>query len=82
MEITGKPTEEGRRVLELFWIAWRKKLTFTVGTSLTTGRQNMITWNDIHHKTSMVGGPYGYPDPTYLERVTEDMKAFGVTLDD
>ena len=74
--------EEGRRVLELFKIAWRNNMTFTVGTSLTTRKQNVITWNDIHHKTSIAGGPYGYPDPTYLERVTEDMKALGVTLDD
>ena len=58
------------------------KLTFTVGTSLSSGERNVITWNDIHHKTSSHGGPYGYPDATYLERVTADMHALGVRLDD
>ena len=58
------------------------KLTFTVGTSLSSGRRNVITLNDIHHKTSSHGGPYGYPDATYLERVTADMHAFGVRLDE
>ena len=64
--------------------AWDMKLTFTVGTSLTTGAKDVITWNDIHHKTSRSGGisNYGYPDPNYLDRVTEDMEALGVTLDD
>ena len=74
--------EAGRRVLELFKKAWKMKLTFTVGTSLSTGRRDVVTWNDIHHKTSLNGGPYGYPDPTYLERVTADMHALGVRLDE
>lgn len=41
----------------------------------------MITWNDIHHKTRMEGGParFGYPDPTYLDRVLEELEAKGVT---
>ena len=74
--------DAGRRVLELFKEAWKMKLTFTVGRSLSSGRNNVITWNDIHHKTSPRGGPYGYPDATYLERVTEDLHALGVTLDE
>ena len=74
--------EAGRRVLELFKKAWKMKLTFTVGTSLSTGQKDVVTWNDIHHKTSLNGGPYGYPDPTYLERVTADMHALGVRLDE
>ena len=76
--------EKGRRVLKMLKKAWDMKLTFTVGTSLTTGQKDVITWNDIHHKTSRSGGipNYGYPDPNYLDRVTEDMKALGVTLDD
>ncbi|KAM6307934.1 LOW QUALITY PROTEIN: putative E3 ubiquitin-protein ligase DTX3 [Podargus strigoides] len=48
---------EGNKVLGLFRKAFAQRLTFTVGTSLTTGRPNVITWNDIHHKTNCTGGP-------------------------
>ncbi|CAF4350675.1 unnamed protein product, partial [Adineta steineri] len=43
--------------------------------STTTGQENVITWNDIHHKTSISGGPdrFGYPDPTYLNRVRQEL---------
>ena len=30
---------------------------FTVGKSVTSGQENVVTWNDIHHKTSIYGGP-------------------------
>lgn len=49
--------EEGREILQLFRKAFKQKLIFTVGQSRTTGHQNVITWNDIHHKTSINGGP-------------------------
>ncbi|NXF24827.1 DTX3L ligase, partial [Rhodinocichla rosea] len=49
--------EEGREILQLLKRAFQQKLIFTVGQSHTTGAQNVITWNDIHHKTAMVGGP-------------------------
>ena len=76
--------EAGKQVLKLLKKAWEMKLTFRVGTSLSTGAINVITWNDIHHKTRLQGGSanYGYPDATYLERVTEDMHALGVRLDE
>ena len=74
--------EEGRNVLKLFKKAWLMKLTFRVGRSLTSGQNNVITWNDIHHKTSVNGGAYGYPDPTYLQRVTLDMNSMGINLND
>lgn len=48
---------EGNKVLGLFRKAFDQRLTFTIGTSMTTGRANVITWNDIHHKTNCTGGP-------------------------
>lgn len=33
---------EGREVLELFQIAWNRRLMFTVGRSITTGRDNCV----------------------------------------
>ncbi|XP_056129796.1 uncharacterized protein LOC130107293 isoform X2 [Lampris incognitus] len=71
---------EGKEVLELLRRAFTQKLIFTVGTSRTTGAENQVTWNDIHHKTSTTGGPqsFGYPDPGYLGRVRDELKAKGV----
>lgn len=72
--------KEGREVLQLLKKAFDQKLIFTVGTSRTTGMENQVTWNDIHHKTSSSGGPenFGYPDHGYLSRVRDELKAKGV----
>ncbi|XP_038143939.1 E3 ubiquitin-protein ligase DTX3L-like [Cyprinodon tularosa] len=72
--------KEGNEVLHLLKKAFDQKLIFTVGASRTTGMENAVTWNDIHHKTSMTGGPqcFGYPDETYLSRVKEELKAKGI----
>ena len=42
-----------------------------MGRSVTTGRDNQIVWNGIHHKTNTSGGSshFGYPDDTYFDRV-------------
>lgn len=71
---------EGRRILKLLRRAFDQKLIFTVGRSNTSGRKNVVTWNDIHHKTSTHGGPthYGYPDPDYLSRVRDELKVKGI----
>ncbi|NXI65091.1 DTX3L ligase, partial [Anseranas semipalmata] len=49
--------KEGQEILQLLRRAFNQKLIFTVGQSHTTGAQGVITWNDIHHKTSVYGGP-------------------------
>ncbi|XP_028312179.1 E3 ubiquitin-protein ligase DTX3L [Gouania willdenowi] len=71
---------EGKAVLKLLERAFDQRLIFTIGRSSTTGRSNVVTWNDIHHKTSTHGGPtcYGYPDPNYLSRVREELKVKGI----
>ncbi|KAH3788636.1 hypothetical protein DPMN_166783 [Dreissena polymorpha] len=72
--------EEGRRVLHLLRRAFDRRLIFTIGESRTSGMEGVVTWNDIHHKTRPYGGPegFGYPDPTYLQRVQEELAAKGV----
>ncbi|KAK7173418.1 hypothetical protein R3I93_003291 [Phoxinus phoxinus] len=71
---------EGNSVLKLLRRAFDQRLTFTIGCSSTTGQNNVVTWNDIHHKTSRDGGPthYGYPDPEYLKRVQDELKVKGI----
>ncbi|XP_014794258.1 PREDICTED: E3 ubiquitin-protein ligase DTX3L [Calidris pugnax] len=72
--------KEGQEILQLLKRAFKQKLIFTVGHSRTTGAGDVITWNDIHHKTSIDGGPtnFGYPDPDYLQRVRSELKARGI----
>ncbi|KAM8770642.1 E3 ubiquitin-protein ligase DTX3L [Rhynchonycteris naso] len=72
--------KEGREVLKLLQKAFEQRLIFTVGDSRVSGLSNVITWNDIHHKTSQYGGPqnYGYPDPSYLSRVKQELKDKGI----
>ncbi|XP_060114725.1 probable E3 ubiquitin-protein ligase DTX2 isoform X2 [Heteronotia binoei] len=73
----------GRKVLELLRVAWKRRLIFTVGTSSTTGESNTVVWNEIHHKTekSSNASGHGYPDPNYLDNVLAELAAQGVTED-
>ncbi|XP_052099922.1 uncharacterized protein LOC127734203 [Mytilus californianus] len=75
--------DEGTEVLKLLKKAFQQGLTFTIGTSRTTGKEGVLTWNDIHHKTSRTGGSqkFGYPDPEYLMRVKDELASKGVTSD-
>lgn len=72
--------KEGNEVLALLREAFERKLIFTIGRSVTTGRDNQIVWNGIHHKTNLSGGSayFGYPDPTYFSRVKLELAAKGV----
>jgi deltex len=67
--------KDGQEVLTLMAESFRRKLTFVVGTSVTTGQSNVVVWGGIHHKTSPSGGfaNYGYPDETYFDRVKDEM---------
>jgi deltex-like protein len=76
-------TPEGRKVLALLVKAFERRFTFIVGTSVTTGKANTVVWAGIHHKTNTHGGTshFGYPDPTYFNRVQLELADRGVTLD-
>lgn len=72
--------EKGKKVLKLLKEAWRRRLVFTIGTSVTTGMKNVITWNEIHHKTSRENfNGHGYPDPDYLDNIILELALQGVT---
>eukprot|EP01121_Diplochlamys_sp_Union-15-3_P003734 TRINITY_DN13669_c0_g1_i1.p1 TRINITY_DN13669_c0_g1~~TRINITY_DN13669_c0_g1_i1.p1 ORF type:complete len:378 (+),score=66.89 TRINITY_DN13669_c0_g1_i1:136-1269(+) len=72
--------DDGRQILKLLKMAWDRKLTFRIGTSVTTGKENQVIWNGIHHKTATTGGfqAFGYPDETYFERVKQELADLGV----
>ena len=74
--------KEGRLVLQLLKKAWQMKITHRVseyGDSLVDAR---VEPNGIHLKSSLNDLDIsGYPNPTYLQRVTADLNVMGVTLD-
>ncbi|CAL1279606.1 unnamed protein product [Larinioides sclopetarius] len=76
--------EMGRKVLRLLVKAWKRRLIFTIGRSSTTGEENTVTWNEIHHKTEFGCNRYGhgFPDPNYFNNVLSELEAHGVVDDD
>lgn len=72
--------DDGRRLLKRLESAFMRGLTFVVGTSLSTGQQNVVTWASIHHKTNRSGGfvAHGYPDANYFSNVNEELDSLNV----
>ena len=68
---------EGRELLKRLEYAFLHGLTFTVGTSLSTGAANAVTWASIHHKTS-ISGTHGFPDPSYFYNCNAELDGLGV----
>ena len=71
---------EGSDLLRRLKYAFLRGLTFTVGTSMTTGARDQCTWASVHHKTALQGGArmHGYPDPQYLANANGELDALGV----
>eukprot|EP00752_Nemacystus_decipiens_P009036 g8067.t1 len=71
---------QGKEILTLLRRSFDQRMTFTVGTSLTTGMSDCVIWNGVHHKTSPSGGfaRFGYPDPGYFARVKAELVAKGI----
>ena len=67
-------------------IAFHHRLTFTVGTSASTGTPDCVIWNTISHKTRAMSTyptyPFCYPDPAYLDTVTRELALLGITESD
>lgn len=57
---------EGVKVVRLLKVAFDRRLVFTVGRSRTTGADNVVTWNDVHHKTTFTGGAQKYVQCIWL----------------
>jgi len=71
--------QEGVQALHGLYIAWEQRLMFTVGRSITNGRDNCVTWNDIHLKTHLGGGEHSYPDAHHLKNLFEELAGFGIS---
>lgn len=77
-------TPEGRDILFRFQFAFLNGLCFSVGRSLTTARNDQVTWSQsLPHKTGTVHGPhhFSFPDPTYLPTASLALDRLGVPND-
>ena len=68
---------KGRKLLRRLVYAFLHGLTFRVGTSLTSGKSNVVTWASIHHKTNPTGS-HGFPDPHFFANCNNEMDDLGV----
>ncbi|XP_048582474.1 E3 ubiquitin-protein ligase DTX4 isoform X2 [Nematostella vectensis] len=75
--------QKGQKVLRLLREAWSRRLIFTIATSVTTGLEDTVVWNEIHHKTDAFTNHsgHGYPDPKYLDNVLAELASQGVEDD-
>lgn len=73
---------QGAILLELFKVAFRRRVMFGLGHSMTTNAYRP-TFN-IHIKTSTHRGitGHGYPDDDYFQRSLEELRTNGVTMAD
>jgi deltex-like protein len=73
---------QGAILLELFKVAFRRRVMFGLGQSMTTSAYRP-TFN-IHIKTSTHRGTtgHGYPDDDYLQRSLEELRDNGITMAD
>ena len=51
------------------------------GRSATSGEDNTVIWNDIHHKTEFGSNTtgHGFPDPCYFSNVLSELHAKNIT---
>mmetsp|Transcript_43324 Transcript_43324/g.110259 ORF Transcript_43324/g.110259 Transcript_43324/m.110259 type:complete len:370 (+) Transcript_43324:94-1203(+) len=73
---------EGFILLELFKVAFRRRVMYGLGQSMT--RDVYRPTFNIHLKTSRKRGieGHGYPDASYFSRALEELRANGVTIAD
>lgn len=71
---------DGQHLLKRLKFAFAHGLTFSIGTSQTSGAQNVVIWGSIHHKTSRSGGgaAHGFPDSNYFVNCNGELDALGV----
>jgi len=72
--------ERGLLLLELFQLAFRRRVLFDLRVSATDAKY----WPafNIHLKTATTGGPqkFGFPDESYFQRAMEELRESGVTV--
>ena len=73
-------TKEGQTLLSLLTLAFRRRLLFSVGPSVSRGLEDCVVWAGVHLKTRE-RGEHGYPDSGYLARLSKELREVGVVED-
>lgn len=74
-------TPEGRSVVRMIRTAFKRRLVLTIGQSASRGKDNVVVWGEIPHKSRFGGGEekFGYPDPGYLGKVRSILASLGIS---
>lgn len=72
----------GWSCVHLLRLAFERGQLFRIGTSVTTGQNNVVVWGGMHQKTAKHGGPaaHGWPDDTHLQRLQSEAACKGIFL--
>jgi hypothetical protein len=58
---------------DLSFLSFFLVVVVAVGTSLTSGAPNTVTWASIHHKTNIGRTSFALPDPSYVPNCNEEL---------
>jgi len=76
-------TVEGHKLLLRLICSWKEGWNLAVGTSMTTGRSNAVVWSTlVPHKTGVTGGPFGFPDVSYIQNCNLALDALNIPTAD
>lgn len=70
--------DEGCQLLARFRVAFQFGYMFKVGTSLATRLDDQVCWHTIPHKTSLHGGPFGFPDVQYVAKAHAELDKLNI----
>ena len=70
--------DSGCKLLTRFKVAWNHGYMFKIGKSLTSGLDNQVVWTSIPNKTSLQGGPFGFPDTKYISKAHTELDKLGI----
>lgn len=70
-------TKEGNIVVDKLIHCFKLGLTFNLGPSITNNVSKAVVWGGVHHKTEL-SGTWGFPDDSYLDRVTNELGCLNI----
>eukprot|EP00977_Amphora_coffeiformis_P003099 scaffold578_cov167-Amphora_coffeaeformis.AAC.46 len=69
---------DGCKLLARMKVAWNYGHMFKIGRSLTTGLDDQVCWTTVMNKTSLQGGPFGFPDSSFIGKANAELDQIGI----
>jgi len=75
---------EGQKLLSRYQLCWLRGESLEIGYSVALKRDDQVKWRDqVPHKTSLTsGGPFGWPDPSFLAKANQALDSLGIPNSD